>query len=123
MTTSIPVESLPSVKPLARVTARDRVATQSAATPGNATSPAPDETVRKVDPRELEAAVSALNEHAQQLQRALQFSVDDQSGRTVIKVVDRETKEVIRQIPSEETLQIAARLRAATAGLLVSDKA
>src|SRR5437016_2994263 len=53
---------------------------------------------------DLEAAVSHLNTHAQLLQRDLQFSIDENSGQTVIKVIDPETKEVIRQIPAEETL-------------------
>jgi len=36
----------------------------------------------------------------------LQFSVDQNSGQTIIKITDRTTNEVIRQIPSEEALQI-----------------
>lgn len=38
----------------------------------------------------------------------LKFSVDKASGRTVIKVIDTETQKVIREIPPEETLKIAA---------------
>jgi flagellar protein FlaG len=41
----------------------------------------------------------------QNLNRSLQFSVDDESGDTVIKVVDSETEELVRQIPSEEILR------------------
>jgi flagellar protein FlaG len=39
----------------------------------------------------------------------------------VVRVIDSETKELIRQIPSEELLAISRRLEAAT-GLLVDDK-
>lgn len=42
--------------------------------------------------------------------RDLSFSVDDETGVTVVKVIDRETKELIRQIPAEEALQIARTL-------------
>ena len=55
----------------------------------------------------VEQAVSQVNEFVQNLNRDLQFTVDDDSGRTVIKVLDNETKEVIRQIPPEELLRIA----------------
>lgn len=41
----------------------------------------------------------------------LEFSVDKPSGRMVITVIDSETNQVIREIPPEETLRIAARLK------------
>ena len=47
-----------------------------------------------------------LNDSMKQEQRSLQFSVDDASGRMVIKVTDTETNEVIRQIPPEQVLAI-----------------
>lgn len=40
-------------------------------------------------------------------QRLIQFAVDKESRRTIIKVVDPQTKEVIRQIPPEEALKIS----------------
>ena len=40
----------------------------------------------------------------------VQFTVDDESGIRVIKVVDPETKEVIRQMPSKEAVEIAKAL-------------
>lgn len=54
-------------------------------------------------------------------QRQLQFTVDSETNSTVVRVIDSETKELIRQIPSEELLAISRRLEAAT-GLLVDDK-
>ncbi len=47
----------------------------------------------------------------------LQFRVDEASGRTVVTVLDGETQEVIRQVPSEELLRMA-RAHAATGALL-----
>lgn len=38
---------------------------------------------------------------------SLRFSIDQDSGKTVVKVVDAQTDQVIRQIPSEEVLEIA----------------
>lgn len=58
----------------------------------------------------VEQAVNQMNQYVQTLNRDLQFSVDEDSGRTVVKVLDTETKEVIRQIPSEELLRMATYL-------------
>jgi len=57
----------------------------------------------------LQSAVTIMNEHVQNLHRNLQFTVDDDSGRSVVTVMDSETDEVIRQIPSEEMLEFARR--------------
>lgn len=64
------------------------------------------------DPADVEQAVNQVNQFVQNLSRDLQFTVDEYSGRTVIKVLDSETKEVIRQIPPEEMLRIASHLSA-----------
>ena len=56
--------------------------------------------------QQLENSVSKLNELVQSVQRDLQFSIDESSGDTVIKVLDTNTEEVIRQIPSEEVLAL-----------------
>ena len=53
---------------------------------------------------ELTGALDQLNGYMEETQRGLRFSMDDDSGRTIIRVVDTETDEVIRQIPSEEML-------------------
>jgi len=60
--------------------------------------------------KELSQAVSDLNDFVQNIQRNVYFSVDDDTGRTIVRVVDRETDELIRQIPSEEVLNIARSL-------------
>lgn len=67
----------------------------------------PEETAKPVAEDEVRQAVSNLNDYAQILNRDLQFSVDEDSGRTVIKVIDSETKNLIRQIPSEQVLELA----------------
>lgn len=62
------------------------------------------------DPNEIDDAVKDINNHFQASHRELQFAVDEDSGRTVITVVDRVTEEKIRQIPSEEVLKFARML-------------
>jgi len=60
--------------------------------------------------QQVEQAVSSINEFVQNQQRTIRFSIDEQSGRDVVVVVDQLTDEVIRQIPNEELLVIARRL-------------
>ncbi len=60
--------------------------------------------------KELDEVVKDINEHIQASHRELQFSVDEDSGRTVIKVMDMDTKEVIRMIPNAEALKFARML-------------
>jgi flagellar protein FlaG len=67
--------------------------------------------------QDLESALRKLNDTMAAAQRNLSFRVDKGSGRTVITVVDTATKEVIRQIPSEEVLVVSRALEA-TGGLL-----
>ncbi len=45
------------------------------------------------------------------INRSLRFSVDNDTGSTVIRVIDRQTDETIRQIPPEELLTLAKRLK------------
>lgn len=65
---------------------------------------------QKIDEASVASAVSRIADFVQNFQRDLQFSIDKESDRMVVKVVDSETQEVIRQIPSEETLRIARNL-------------
>lgn len=60
--------------------------------------------------KQLKQALAELQRQTQQAAPNLEFSIDRQSGRSVIKVVDSRTKEVIRQIPSEEVLRLNQQL-------------
>lgn len=87
-------------------------ATQDVAdTDGQATQPA-------VDQAALETAVRTMEASAQRLHRALQFSIDESSGRTVITVIDKTTNEIIRQIPDEEVLSLADHFADGKGGLV-----
>ncbi|MCW8826875.1 MAG: flagellar protein FlaG [Gammaproteobacteria bacterium] len=70
----------------------------------------------------LTKQVRKMNEFVQNIQRDLKFSVDDDSGKTVVKVFNTHTKELVRQIPSEEALLLAERIkenRDETSGLIL----
>ena len=60
----------------------------------------------------IEQAVKQINDYLVDHQRSLNFQLHEASGRTVIQVVNPETNEVVRQIPSEEVLDLAAEMRA-----------
>ncbi len=64
-----------------------------------------------MDGQTLDNAVEQLNQFAQSVQRKLEFSVDEESGKTVIKVIDKESGEMVRSIPSEDVLDMQQRLR------------
>lgn len=72
--------------------------------------------------QQLDEAVKAVNEFVKTVNNSLQFSVDGDTGKTVVKVIDSATKEVIKQFPSEEMLAIAKALDGIK-GLLVHQKA
>ncbi|ABB30706.1 flagellar protein FlaG protein [Geobacter metallireducens RCH3] len=56
------------------------------------------------------AAADRINEFIESFTRDLKFTIDKDSERVVLKVVDRKSGDVIRQIPSEEALKIAKAL-------------
>lgn len=66
----------------------------------------------------LEGAVSSLNQFIQNYRRDMQFSIDESSGRVVVKVIDMETREVIRQIPYKEVMTLVRGLEKSKGELL-----
>lgn len=72
--------------------------------------------------QELERAVKNINKAVQAQSQDLEFSIDSDSNRTIVKVIDQQTKEVLRQIPSEEALQLSKALDQVS-GLLIRQKA
>ena len=71
----------------------------------NAPQPQPQSSVE-----DIEVAVAKLSDFVQSVQRNLSFSVDDITGDTVITVTDRQTEEVVRQIPGQYLLDLARNL-------------
>jgi flagellar protein FlaG len=59
----------------------------------------------------LEAAVASINDFVQLIQRDLHFSVDEELDKTIIKVVDSHSGELIRQIPEDVFLELARKLK------------
>ncbi len=57
----------------------------------------------------VEDAVRKLNEFLSPTSQSVQFSIDQETEKVVVKVIDAETQKVLRQIPNEEVLNIAKR--------------
>lgn len=87
----------------------------AALVPAQSNSPAPD-------PGRVLRVVAAINRALEAASRGVEFSVDPDTHRTIIRIRDLQTKEVIRQIPSEEALVIARAIEKFQ-GLILRDKA
>lgn len=62
--------------------------------------------------------VDHLNKLLQVHQQHLSFSIDESSGISVLRVIDSDSGDLIRQMPSESWLKLARELAASTTGLL-----
>ena len=89
---------------------------QRAAVVSDAPAPRP-EPVKPAAPElpDLREQLESINQLLRERRSNLSFSVDEGTGKTVVRVVRQSTGEIIRQIPSEEALAIAASLRGSTA--------
>lgn len=65
---------------------------------------------QSVSREQVESAVSAIQEFVQSVRRNVNFTLDEGSGRIVVKVTDASSGNIIRQMPSEEALQLAESL-------------
>jgi flagellar protein FlaG len=76
----------------------------------------------------LQKLADSSNQLAQIQDRKLEFTTSQESGRTIVKVIDKESDDVIRQIPSEEFIRVAEKISdlsdqvSAAQGLLFESK-
>ncbi|MQA52988.1 flagellar protein FlaG [Pseudomonas piscis] len=69
----------------------------------------------------VKMAVQEIEKFVQSVKRNLEFSIDEPSGKVVVKVIASDSGEVVRQIPNEEVLRLANSLNDASS-LLFSAK-
>ncbi|MCK4841124.1 MAG: flagellar protein FlaG [Methylococcales bacterium] len=65
---------------------------------------------KELDAKELVAVITKISEQVQNVHRDLTFSIDEESGRNVVTILDTKSKEIIKQFPSEELLALARHL-------------
>lgn len=70
---------------------------------------------------QVKEAAEKINEFIETMTHDLSFSVDKDTNRTVVKVLERESGDVIRQIPADEVLKIAKVLDELK-GLIIREK-
>ena len=97
------VQTVQDKKVLERVQGRQNVASQKEE---------PLDQITENPQKKLQDTISKLNDSLQNFQRNLEFRVDDEVDRVIIQVRDKETDKVIRQIPSEEIIELAKNLQA-----------
>ena len=85
---------------------------QAAKEGGNVLPPSVSLEPRRERPASATDVAGRIKEYIQSTQRDLRFSIDEASGETIVKVLDRQTEEVIRQIPDEVFLKLARSLDA-----------
>ncbi len=81
-----------------------------------------DVTKNEQNPSKLAQVATELSDMMSMMRKGLAFKVDENSGQAVVTVLDRDTGDVIRQMPSEEALALAEKLSEVT-GLLMKTEA
>lgn len=114
--------SYPVVKPVPAATeqpvATPQVASAAVSAPAPVAQSSTDSSASNDSKKEaqqsaekLKAAVQEIDKFVKSIQRNLEFSIDEQSGKVVVKVIASDTGEVVRQLPSAEALKIADSLQ------------
>lgn len=89
----------------------------------NDAAPAPVKEIEKnqqesragpVSREETKEIVKSLNGHMNLLQTTLNFRISEETDQIIVRVVNRETNEVIRQIPPEELVTLQAKMEELT---------
>ncbi|CAH1195963.1 Flagellin protein flaG [Candidatus Nitrotoga sp. BS] len=130
--------NLAQASPLAKVS-NDRLASNSqsvvvSAPPSNSAAqsvgpPAPPQlsavqvAEQPVSLAQLKNVVNDANKALQQSNQSLEFSVDADTQKSIVKLIDTETGDLIRQFPSEQMLDIASAIGKFQQGLLLEQKA
>jgi flagellar protein FlaG len=97
---ALPVKDLPAAERAAQVEVPAKIDESSGA-----------ESNKAVVAVSVEAAITEINDYVQSVQRDLQFFIDEDSGVTVVRVRDKETGDLIRQIPEDIFLNLAQKLK------------
>jgi len=98
------MRAITKIEPIKATQARQELATGGKNVPIAAPPPVAATNVKK---KGFEQALKSVSGYVQNISRELNFSVDDEHNRSFVTVLDEVTGEVIRQIPSEEMMELA----------------
>ena len=112
-----------STEASARITEPVKVEKERVSNEGETPSRQPEESQaqesRVMDTEALKKRISDLNRQLNSTE--CQYGVDEVTQRVTLKIVDKETKEVIKELPPEKTLKMIAKVWE-MAGLLIDEK-
>jgi flagellar protein FlaG len=113
------------VRPALPVAAVRSTAAGGKRLPADGNQPPPEVAARAAEQAvaDLQATVQRMNALMTESRRALRFQVDEASGRTIITVLNPETGEIVRQIPSPEMMALARSLEAGGTGAMLQERA
>ncbi len=77
-----------------------------------------NENKNPLNAKQLEKVAQQLQDFVGDLNRNLEFSVDKDSGRDVIKVFDKDSGDLLKQFPSEEVLTLVSKLSEMVGGFV-----
>ena len=103
-------------------TAVPPVGTQAANAQAGNTQAASAQTAQPTN-AQIQSAVDKVNQAMLQANTGVEFSIDQSSDRTLVKVVDTKTGETIKQFPSKEMIAISQSIDQFQKGLLLRQKA
>ncbi|WP_213941433.1 flagellar protein FlaG [Pseudomonas sp. dw_612] len=105
--------SYPAVKPAVSTTEKPADKPRAESTQAVAVSNSSDSD-NSDNSDKLKMAVQEIEKFVQSVKRNLEFSIDETSGKVIVKVIASESGEVIRQIPSAEAMKLAESLHNAS---------
>ncbi len=80
-----------------------------------------DNTEKKVSKDDINQAIIEIKDQVAATGRNINFSFDEELDIVIIKVVNKDTEEVVRQLPSEEVVELARYLQESK-GLLLQEE-
>lgn len=110
------IDNIPTSPPVASTNATQTASSVTGTEPHSASTAEPT-------PAQLQDAVDKINSSMKEINSNLQFSIDSDTQRVVVKVVESESGKVIKQFPSEEALSIAKAIERFQKGILVKQSA
>jgi flagellar protein FlaG len=66
------------------------------------------------DEDRIESTAAAMEKFVSEIQRELKIEIHKETGRIMVKVISKETGDVIREIPSEELMELASKMEEMT---------
>jgi len=117
--TSLPPELKQTAEHVnAKVSAKASITEQAAIAKEKASITQQEQEKKSLTPAQLDKVAQQLQDFVGEMNRGLEFTVDKDSGRDVIKVIDKSSGDLVKQYPSEEVLTLVAKLSDSVGGFV-----